>query len=169
MFTCKYCGTEFTEHKPNCPNCGAPIKVADKKVTKENAPKSIREICIKYEEVRNLYLDEVIDAKRMKTVKENFNIPAHEDVFMVYDDTLFGNAKVGFAICAGGLFWKNDWTIESKRNFLTWDEFAKRKITLNNLQINLERGDNIGTAGVGDDEARKQMAKMLNEIKDLLS
>lgn len=169
MFTCKYCGTEFTEHKPNCPNCGAPIKVADKKVPKENTPKSIREICIKYEEVRNLYLNETIDTKRLKTVKESFNISDNEDILMVYDDTIFGNNKVGFAICAGGLYWKNDWTIESKRNFLTWDEFAKRKISLNKLQINLERGDNIGTAGVGDDEARKQMVKMLNEIKALLS
>lgn len=169
MFTCKYCGTEFTEHKPNCPNCGAPIRVADKKVTKEDAPQAIREICIKYEEVRNLYLDEAIDAKRLKTVRENFGIPANENIIMVYDDTLFGNNKVGFAICAGGLYWKNDWTIESKRNFLAWDEFVKRKITLDNLQISLERGDNIGAAGVGDDEARKQMVKMLNEIKDLLS
>ncbi|MBL8092109.1 MAG: hypothetical protein JNJ43_17360 [Anaerolineales bacterium] len=102
-------------------------------------------------------------------MNENFNIPAHEKIIMVYDDTIFGNNKVGFAICGSGLYWKNDWTIESKRNFLTWDEFAKRKIVLNKLQINLERGDNIGTAGVGDDEARKQMVKMLNEIKDLLS
>jgi hypothetical protein len=169
MFICKYCGTEFTEHKPNCPNCGAPIKVADKKVTKANAPKSIREICIKYEEVFNLHLDETIDAERMKTVRENFNIPANENIIMVYDDTIFGNNKLGFAICAGGLYWKNDWTTESKRSFLNWDEFSKRKIDLDKFQITLGRGDAIGVAGVGENEARKQIVKMLNEIKDLLS
>jgi len=29
MFTCKYCSTEFIEHKPNCPNCGAQIKISE--------------------------------------------------------------------------------------------------------------------------------------------
>lgn len=168
MFICKYCGTEFTEHKSNCPNCGAPIKVADKKITKENAPKSIREICVKYEGVRNLHLDEMIDAKRIKTVREQFNIPANENIIMVYDDTIFGNNKVGFAICASGLYWKNDWSIETKRNFLNWDDFTERKIELDKFQINLGRGDAIGTAGIGDDEARKQITEMLKEIKSLL-
>src|SRR5688572_11618610 len=168
MFTCKYCGTEFTEHKPNCSNCGAPIKVAAKKVTKEDAPQSIREICKKYEGTRNLYLDETIDAKRMKTVREHFSLPVNETVIMVYDDTVFGNNKVGFAICAGGLFWKNDWSIETKRNFLNWNDFAEREIKLDQFQINLGRGDAIGTAGVGDDEARKQIEKMLGDIRNLL-
>lgn len=169
MFICKYCGTEFTEHKSNCPNCGAPIKVADKKVSKENAPKSIREICIKYEGVKSLHLDEMIDKNRMETVREHFNIPANENVIIVYDDTIFGNNKVGFAICVSGLFWKNDWSVDTKRNFLNWADFAERKIVLDIYQIKLERGDAIGTAGVGDDEARKQIVLMLREIKDLFS
>jgi hypothetical protein len=168
MFTCKYCSSEFTEHKSNCPNCGAPIKVADKKVTQENAPKSIREVCIKYEGVRSLHLDEAIDTKRLKIVRENFNIPANEKIIMVYDDTIFGSNKVGFAICAGGLFWKNDWSVETKRTFLSWDDFSERKVELDHLHIKLGRGDAIGTAGIGDEEARKQIVEMLVEIKKLL-
>lgn len=117
MFICKYCGTEFTQHKPNCPNCGAPIKIADKNVPKEDVSKSIREICIKFEGISNLHLDETIDAKRMKTVRENFNIPDVESIIMVFDDTIVGNNKIGFAICSGGLYWKNDWTIKSKEIF----------------------------------------------------
>lgn len=174
MFTCKYCGTEFLEHQPNCLNCGAPIKISENK-PKKDEPKSIREVCIKYEEVHNLYLDETISPERMATVRERFNIPANETVIMVYDDTIFGNNKLGFAICAGGLYWKNDWSVETKRSSLTWKAFAEREIKLSTYQIKLStyqielgRGDAIGVAGVGDDEARKQIVKMLKEIKALL-
>lgn len=118
MFTCKYCGTEFLEHQPNCPNCCAPIKVSEGKAKKKE-PKSIREICVKYEGTKNLYIDETIDKKRMATVREQFNIAANEEIIMVYDDTIFGNNKVGFAICTGGLYWKNDWLVDTKRTFLT--------------------------------------------------
>jgi hypothetical protein len=167
MFTCKYCGTEFLEHQPNCPNCGAPIKISESK-GKKGEPKSIREVCIKYEEVRNLYLDETIDSKRMATVREQFNIPANETIIMVYDDTIFGNNKLGFAICAGGLYWKNDWSVETKRTFLNWEAFAEREVELDTYHIKLGRGDAIGTAGVGDSDARKQMVKLLQEIKTLM-
>lgn len=167
MFTCKYCGTEFLEHKPNCPNCGAPIQVSENRL-KQGEPKSIREICVKYEGTRNLYIDEIIDKKRMETVRGQFNIPANEEVIMIYDDTIFGNNKLGFAVCAGGLYWKNDWSVETKRTFLTWKAFAEREIELETYHITLGKGDAIGVAGVGETEARLQMVKMLNEIKALL-
>ncbi|MFN8435565.1 MAG: hypothetical protein U0V18_16185 [Anaerolineales bacterium] len=166
MFTCKYCGTEFLEHTPNCPNCGAPIKISESKV--KNEPQSIRKVCIKYEATKNLYLNETIDKKRIATVREQFNIAANEEVIMVYDDTILGNNKVGFAICTGGLYWKNDWSVDTKRNFLTWEAFAERELSLEGYHIKLERGDVIGMAGIGDEEARKQTLNMLREIKTLL-
>lgn len=167
MFTCKYCGTEFLEHISNCLNCGAPIKLSESKPRK-GEPKSIREVCIKYEGTKNLYLDETIDAKRTATVREQFGIAANEEIIMVYDDTIFGNNKVGFAICAGGLYWKNDWSVDTKRTFLNWETFAEREITLDGYHIQLGRGDAIGMAGIGDEEARKQTLNMLIEIKALL-
>jgi len=182
MFVCKYCNTEIVEHQPNCPNCGAPIKVSENKIVdsktpenkvtegKENKgnPNSIREICTRYEDTSSLYFDDAIDAKRMATVRKEFNIPPNETVFLVYDDTLFGSNKAGFAICAGGLYWKNDWSVDTKRTFLSWEAFADRNILLEDIAITLERGDAIGVAGVGDDNARKQILKLLQEIKALL-
>lgn len=168
MFICKYCGTEFTEHKSNCPNCGAPIKVSENKTPKRSEPNSIREICIRYEGTKSLHLDDTINTKRMTTVREHFNIPANDTIIMVYDDTIFGNNKVGFAVCAGGLFWKNDWSVDTKRTYLSWEDFAKRSIKLSGYHIDLGRGDFIGSAGAGDDEVRNQLVKMLNEIKEIL-
>ena len=168
MFICKYCGTEFLEHSPNCPNCGAPIKVSDK-VSKKEDTKSIREVCAKYDGTRSLYVNEIIEPKRMATVHDEFNIPANETIIMVYDDTVFGSNKVGFAICAGGLYWKNDWSVDTNRNFLTWADFAEREIKLDGYHIQLGRGDVIGAAGVGDDKARERIVKLFGEIKSLLS
>jgi hypothetical protein len=161
MFTCAYCGTQFTQHVPNCPNCGAAIKVTTAPKEKD----SLREICLKYEGVNNLYIDEAIDAKRMKTIRENFNIPAAETVVMAYDDTIFGNNKLGFAVCVGGLYWKNDWSVTSKRSRLTWEEFSKREIKLEQYQVSLDKGDNLGVAGCGSDYIRKSIEKMLKEIR----
>lgn len=167
MFTCKYCSTEFLEHKPNCPNCGAPIKVSENN-PKTGEPRSIREVCAKYEGTKNLHMDETIDARRMTNMRNSFNIPANETVIMLYDDTIFGSNKVGFAICSGGLYWKNDWSVDTKRTFLNWEAFTQREIGLDGYHIVLGRGDTIGMAGVGDEQARQQILTMLREIKAIL-
>lgn len=166
MFTCTYCGAQFTEHKPNCPNCGALIKAAP---AAEAGADAIRGICLGFEGLNSLYIDEAIDAKRMATVRENFNIPEGEKIIMVYDDTILGNNKLGFAICSGGLYWKNDWAVETKRSRLSWDEFAKRELKLVQYQISLGKGDNLGVAGCGSDEVRKSVETMLKEIKGWLN
>ena len=166
MFICKYCGTEFTEHKPNCPNCGAPIKASKSTTTSAS---SLREVCLHYEGTDHLFIDETIDKKRMETIRASFQIPKDETVIMVYDDTIFGNNKVGFAICTNGLYWGNDWSVESKRKRLTWEEFATREIRLVKLQISLGKGDNLGVAGNGSDEVRETIEKMLREIRELLN
>jgi hypothetical protein len=179
VFQCNYCGAQFLEHKTNCSNCGAlikaiPVEVIDRANGASTGPttkeaKSIRAICANYEETRNLRLDETINAKSMKTVRSSFNLPTDETVIMVYDDTLMGSNKTGFAICQGGLYWKNDWTTETRRNFLTWQVFAERTIRLDEFTIQLGHSDKINTAGVGDKAAREQMVALLNEIKVLVN
>jgi hypothetical protein len=179
MFQCNYCGAQFMEHKTNCPNCGALIKaVAVEEIEHGDGAnikaahrdvKSLRAICVNFEEIRNLHIDETISAKRLKTVRNRFSIPTGETLIMVYDDTLLGSNKTGFAICQGGLYWKNDWAVETKRNFLSWQDFAERSISLDGYAISLGRGDRLGTAGAGDHHAREQMVIMLNDIKALLN
>lgn len=100
-------------------------------------------------------------------MREHFNIAENEEIIMVYDDTIFSNNKVGFAICAGGLYWKNDWAVDTNRTFLNWQAFAEREIVLEGYHIQLGRGDAIGMSGIGDDDARKQVLTMLREIKAL--
>jgi len=174
MFTCAYCGTQLTEHKPNCPNCGAAIKIdplqAEKNFGREASRSAIYKICAEFQEGGSLYFDDAIKPSRMKNAISNFNIPANEKVIMLYDDTVFSsNNKVGFAICARGIYWKNDWAVETKRTYLSWKEFAGRDIKLEGLYINLGKGDAIGVAGCGSDEAGNKIVEMLKEIQKVLS
>ncbi|MBC7878385.1 MAG: hypothetical protein H7Y59_14535 [Anaerolineales bacterium] len=174
MFTCTYCGTQFLEHKPNCPNCGAAIKI-DSVHTKRSADQdatytTIYQICDRYQGDDSIHFDDTINPARMKSAVTNLNIPGNEKVIMLYDDTVFSsNNKVGFAICGQGLYWKNDWSVETKRNYLAWEEFSKREIAREGLHISLGKGDRMGVAGCGSDETRDNIEKMLNEIKSALS
>ncbi len=174
MFTCTYCGTQLMEHKPNCPNCGAAIKI-DLPQTKTHADQStayaaIYEICNQHQGSNSTYFDDSINAARMKNAVSNLNIPASEKIIMLYDDTIFNsNNKVGFAICGQGIYWKNDWSVDTKRNYLAWSEFAKREIERDGLHVSLGKGDRIGMAGCGSDETRDKLVEMLKEIKKSLS
>lgn len=171
MFTCQYCGTQFTEHRPNCPNCGATLKM-DAKPSPRRDPASaleaMREICAKMQGLESVYFEDAIQPKRMENARARLEIPAEEKVILLYDDTVF-NAKndVGFAICERGLYWRNDWSVETKRRKLSWEEFTKRSIRLDGLQLDLEMGDAIGMAGCGSDEIRAKLLAMLRDIQAL--
>jgi hypothetical protein len=168
MFRCEYCDTLFNEHSPNCPNCGAQLRMNTGASKPEQAWQSIRAICMKYEGDEKLHFDDTINEKRLKSAREHFKIPASEKVLMIYDDTLFGSNKLGFAVCESGLYWKNDWSVPTKRTFLPWGEFGEREIRLSEdkFKIELGRGDNIGVAGAGDDNLCTQMTAMLSEIRE---
>ena len=172
MFTCQYCGTQFTEHRSNCPNCGAAIQVDAKQAAKRSKSVSvlddIRQICSQVQGLESVYFEDAIQPKRLANVMAKFEIPADEKVIFLYDDTVF-NAKndVGFAVCTRGLYWRNDWSVSTKRRHLTWDEFAKRDVNLDGLQIKLGFGDQIGVAGCGSDPVREKLTFMLKDIQRL--
>lgn len=128
---------------------------------------AIRAICLRFQGVERLYLAEAIDARRMQNARSAMRIPAQETVILLYDDSLLQNNKVGFAVCAGGLYWKNDWSVDSRRTRLPWGEFARRKrIREKDLAVDLTRGDRIGLAVLGEEE-RAQVIAMLGEIQDV--
>ncbi|MBK7691794.1 MAG: hypothetical protein IPJ31_11990 [Bacteroidetes bacterium] len=55
---------------------------------------------------------------------------------MLYDDTIFGSNK-GFQHMPGGLYWKNDWSVDTKRTFLNWEAFTQREIGLDGYHIKM--------------------------------
>lgn len=128
---------------------------------------AIRATCLRLRGVERLYLAEAVDTKRMQNARSAMRIPPQETVILLYDDALLENNKVGFAVCAGGLYWKNDWSVDSRRTRLSWGEFAQRKrIREKDLAVDLTRGDRIGLAVLGEEE-RAQVIAMLGEIQDV--
>jgi len=126
---------------------------------------AIRAACLRFQGVERLYLADDIDARRMRNARSAMRIPAQETVILLYDDSLLENNKVGFAVCAGGLYWKNDWSVGSRRTRLSWGEFAQRKrIREKDLSVDLARGDRIGLAVLGEAE-RAQVIALLGEIQ----
>ncbi|MFZ5911223.1 MAG: hypothetical protein ACOYYU_14520 [Chloroflexota bacterium] len=126
---------------------------------------AIRAACLRFQGVDRLYLESAIDSKRMQNARSAMRIPEQETVILLYDDSLLENNKVGFAVCAGGLYWKNDWSVGSRRTRLSWGEFAQRKrIREKDLAVDLTRGDRIGLAVLGEAE-RAQVIALLEEIQ----
>jgi hypothetical protein len=126
---------------------------------------AIRTICLRFCGVERLYLADAIDARRMQNARKAMCIPQQETVILLYDDSLLENNKVGFAVCAGGLYWKNDWSVDSRHTRLSWGEVARRKRPREkDLAVDLMRGDRIGLAVLGEGE-RAQVIAMLGEIQ----
>lgn len=54
-----------------------------------------------------------------KNAKVQFNIPDNEEVFLVYDTTVFGKGKKGFALCTSGFYF-----YVKESGYLSWKQFA---------------------------------------------
>jgi hypothetical protein len=59
---------------------------------------------------------------KLRNAIEHYPVHAGETVLALVDATVFGSAKNGMAFGHRGIYWKNDWTTETAKNFLTWDE-----------------------------------------------
>lgn len=85
------------------------------------------EICVKYIS-DGYFVDEAIPTRKLSNARQYFPVPDTERVIALIDTTIFGSNKLGLAICESGLYWRNDWTVKTNRNFLSWSEFAVSSI-----------------------------------------
>ena len=127
----------------------------------------IRDVCEEYEEFESCHTVATIPQKKLRNAREAFGIAKDAKIIMVYDGTVFGSNKLGFAICEGGIYWKNDWTTSTKRTFLTWEEFREREIRPNveGFYIGLGRGDNIA---ILLDEQVLPLGELLKKVRAIL-
>jgi len=148
---CEYCGTHDSTPQRRCSACGAPLSRAD---TSEHVAimtilQRVRQICKEYEDLGRCQMQETVVAKKLRNTRDAFRVPEDEKVIMLCDDTVLGTCKLGFAICEGGIFWRNHWSLPTKRTRLTWREFAEREIRVAKSNIALGSGDAIGAQIMG--------------------
>jgi len=138
-------------------------------MTHENSlANEIHAICKAHEDVERLYLVEKANVKRLHNARKAMKIPEGEEIILLYDDALLNNNKAGFAICAGGLYWKNDWTFSSRHEHLSWEVFAKRKsVKEKDLAVEFTHNDRIGLAAAPSEQNRRKIVALLEKIHAL--
>ena len=62
-----------------------------------------------------------IPPDKLRNAITHYPVPPDETVMALVDATVFGSAKNGMAFGHRGIYWKNDWTTDTAKNFLTWD------------------------------------------------
>jgi len=173
MIVCQYCGATYQKFQTTCSGCGAILK---SKESKENTlvntalPARIRQTCEMYEDAKEFQPGNAVSEEKLRTAEKYFKVfPKDKILFLFCDTHPFNKGKRGFIVCEDGLYWQNNWAIKTNRNYLSWDDLAKREIKLDHFTVLLGRGDAIGLAGLGSDEKRDKALRLLTEIKNTLS
>jgi len=170
MITCQYCGTSYQEFQGTCSGCGAILELKEATAINTALPARIRQICEAYEDAKDFQPGNAVSEGKLRTAEKTFKVfPKDKAIFLFCDTHPFNKGKRGFMICEDGLYWQNNWAIDTNRNFLAWDDFAQREIKLNHFTILLGRGDAIGLAGLGSDEKREKALHLLTEIKSIFT
>ncbi|OCA87833.1 hypothetical protein A8F94_08305 [Bacillus sp. FJAT-27225] len=127
----------------------------------------IRRICENYSNA-SYYVEELIPAKKLQAARENYSIPADEEVFALIDATIFGSAKNGLAICSGGLYWNNDWTTVSRKTSVLWDIFRDATIKVKGKwELEIGHGRLFGMSG--SNMKNEELCRLLTEIQSFLT
>ena len=105
----------------------------------------------------------VPDKKRACALRY-YGVPADEPILALIDTSVFGKAKTGVAFTPTGLFWKNDWTNESERNHVTWDQLsqAETPITTTMFELILGTGQAVNLSGAHI--KKKDLEYLLNAL-----
>jgi len=163
---CEYCGVENPPGRSLCIACGAVLKSDEKEKSKTLVDQMLA-VCEDYEGFSWCHTVGAISAKRMANARKAMHIPEEKTVVMLYDETIFGSNRQGFAVCEDGLYWKNDWAVKTKRTYLSWEEFRERKIMIKGKEIWLGRGDKIEVAAHSYD--KEKIAELLQRIHDVVA
>ena len=169
--TCAYCGIIGILEERRCLSCGAPFSIPTETVEEdtheEDRIERIKNICITIEENESCHTKDTIPKKKLRNATDAFEIQENDEIILIYDGTVFGSNKTGFAICESGLYWKNDWATPTKRTYLSWDEFKDRKIKpkSNDYHISLGRGDKVA---IVDEDDISELSDLLKRIQELI-
>jgi len=91
-----------------------------------------------------------IPEKKIPVIQKSFDpLPNGREIYFYCDTGALNNGKQGFMICDDGIYWKNSWLKPTSRNFLSWDKFKDRVISLKKYDLSLGAGDSISLAGMG--------------------
>jgi hypothetical protein len=112
-----------------------------------------------------LYFGAQIPEKKLQNALKA--IPVKGDVLALLDCTVFGSCKNGVAITTEGVYWSNDWTVDSSIFGMSWDEIADSPTPpfYKSAEIVLRPGAHIGVAACSFN--KKQLVAFFKDIAEL--
>lgn len=107
-----------------------------------------------------------IPQKKLEAAILNYPVPRQETILALVDATLFGSAKNGLVIGLQGIYWKNDWTTETTKNFLSWDEMVEssKSISTTLLTSDVVFGNGCVFNMSSSQMKTKTLAELLNKL-----
>jgi len=73
-----------------------------------------------------------IPSKKLQAAIQNYPVDPSDTPIALIDTTVFGSAKTGMVIGLKGVYFKNDWTTKTDKNFLTWEELSNSNSSISN-------------------------------------
>ncbi len=155
-FICDYCGSSYAITAHQCPSCGAPAPVAPNltarldvrlrlAASEQEVAAIFPPICAAYAHIERCYPRESAPAKKLAALARALKIDHADSIMGLYDSSVFGSARTGFALCTDGIYWRNPWPNypPSKHWFLPWTAFVLREFSVGEQSsyIDFGRGD----------------------------
>lgn len=112
----------------------------------------------------DFYIAPQIPQAKLNNAFAHYPVPTKETILGLVDATVFGSAKNGMAFGINGIYWKNDWTTTTARNFLAWDDLHQNigSISTNGPDLIIAPGCAFNLAG--SSVKPKALMKLLTNI-----
>ncbi len=103
--------------------------------------KDILKIAARYSDEYHFYYGDSIPSKKMSNARHALKCTPDEQVYILIDNSILGNAKKGMIICDSGIYWKNMFATKTIKNHLGWEAFSKADIKAHGKEaIQFEEG-----------------------------
>ncbi len=73
-----------------------------------------------------VYANFIENHKKLQAARTHFQIPADDDVYLIYDGTVFGSCKKGFALTTSGVHYNDE---DNHLGSYTWEEFMENDVS----------------------------------------
>ena len=109
-----------------------------------------------------------IPDNKLQTAIDQYPIDTEDTILALIDGTVFRSAKLGMAIGLNGIYFKNDWTTTTRKNFFSWEELKGLTIQKGSWHcVEIAPGSEFNLSGAGI--SVNVLIELLNNIIELYS
>ena len=71
-----------------------------------------------------------IPSNKLQTAMQTYPVDPLDTPLALIDTTVMGSAKCGMVIGLKGIYFRNDWTTKTIKNFISWDELSRNTLPI---------------------------------------